>query len=96
MSLLNVPLIHPCLIPLRYIGALHTYLTSFVRRTQPLLDIDSKQTATVEEFDLKWDAGELEIWTDDGQKAPPDGSVEGIWCTACEFSTIMWRIPLYR
>jgi len=67
-----------------YIGALHTYLTSFIRRTQPLLDINSKQTATVEEFDLKWDAGELEGWIEESHKAPPDGSGEGIWCTACQ------------
>ncbi|KAH8993889.1 hypothetical protein EDB86DRAFT_2928274 [Lactarius hatsudake] len=66
-----------------YIGALHTYLTSFIRRTQPLLDIDSKQAAIVEEFGIKWDAGELEGWIDEG-KAPPDDSGEGIWCTACQ------------
>lgn len=77
--------------PLRYIGALHNYLSSFIRRTQPLLDIDSKQTAMVEEFDIKWDGGELEGWVDEGQKAPPDGSGEGIWCTACEYPTMMRR-----
>jgi splicing factor 3A subunit 3 len=80
----------------RYTGALHTYLTSFIRRTQPLLDVDSKHAATVEEFDIKWDAGELEGWTEEDQKAPPDGSVEGIWCTACEYSTTIWRLPFYR
>ena len=55
-------LIVSCLIPPRHIGALHTYLTSFIHCTQPLLDINLKQTATVEEFDLKWDADELEGW----------------------------------
>jgi splicing factor 3A subunit 3 len=70
----------------RYIGVLHAYLTSFVRRTQPLLDIESKQTATIEEFDKKWEADELDGWTDGGQKAQVDGSGEGIWCTACKYS----------
>jgi hypothetical protein len=39
--------------PLRYIGALHIYLKSFMRRTQPLVDIDSKQTAAIGEFEKK-------------------------------------------
>ena len=83
-ELLKVLPILSCFMSPRYIGALHSYLTSFIRRTQPLLDIDSKQAETVEEFDIKWDAGELEGWTDESQKAPPDDSGEGIWCTACE------------
>jgi len=67
-----------------YIGALHTYLTSFMRRTQPLVDIDSKQTAAIEEFEKKWEANELEGWTEASPKAQADGSGEGIWCTACQ------------
>jgi hypothetical protein len=70
----------------RYVGALHTYLKSFMGRTQPLVDIDSKQTAAIEEFSKKWEANELEGWTEASPKAPADGSVEGIWCTACTCS----------
>src|SRR5712675_860991 len=65
----------------RYIHALHSYLLSFMRRTQPLLDVDSKQTTAMEEFEKKWEAGELEGWADATQKAQVDGSVDGIWCT---------------
>ena len=55
-----------------------------MRRTQPLVDIESKQTSTIEEFDKKWEADEIDGWTADGsQKAQVDGSGEGIWCTAC-------------
>ena len=71
---------------LRYILALNNYLTSFMRRTQPLVDIDSKQTATIEEFNRKWDEGEFEGWADVNQKAQVDGTVEGIWCAACKCS----------
>ncbi|KAH9959239.1 RNA splicing factor PRP9 [Russula dissimulans] len=68
----------------KYIHALHTYLTSFMRRTQPLVDVDSKQTNVMEEFEKKWEAGELEGWADASQKARVDGSGDGIWCTACQ------------
>jgi splicing factor 3A subunit 3 len=73
-----------CSICPRYIGALHTYLTSFMRRMQPLVDIDSKQTAAIEEFEKKWEASELEGWTEASPKVQADGSGEGIWCTACK------------
>ena len=80
---------------LRYILALHTYLTSFMRRTRPLVDVDSKQTATIEEFNRKWDEGEFEGWADVSQKAQVDGSVEGIWCTACKYSITCYTSLFY-
>lgn len=40
----------------------------------------------MEEFEKKWEAGELEGWADAAQKAQVDGSVDGIWCTACKYS----------
>jgi hypothetical protein len=55
-----------------------------MRRTQPLADVDSKQTAAIEEFNKKWEAGELEGWADVNQKTQVDGSGEGIWCAACK------------
>ncbi|KAI0265788.1 RNA splicing factor PRP9 [Gloeopeniophorella convolvens] len=66
-----------------YIGALNSYLTSFMRRTQPLVDIDSKQVADVEEFGKLWEAGEVEDWTE-APRAQPSENGEGIWCTACQ------------
>ena len=61
-----------------------------MRRTQPLVDIDSKQTTTIEEFDKKWEADELEGWVDVIQKAQVDGSGEGIWCAACKHPVIRY------
>jgi len=84
-----------CSVCSRYIGALHTYLTSFMRRTQPLVDIDSKETAAIEEFEKKWEANELEGWTDASPKAQADGSEEGIWCTACKYSIVSLRVLFY-
>ena len=83
---------------LGYILALQTYLTSFMRRTQPLVDVDSKQTAVIEEFNKKWEAGELEGWADVNQKAQVDGSREGIWCAACKHSIIRYAhsLPVFK
>jgi len=61
-----------------------------MRRTQPLVDVDLKQTAAIEEFNKKWDAGELEGWADVNQKVQLDGSGEGIWCAACKYSVIRY------
>ncbi len=60
-----------------------------MRRTQPLVDIDSRQTAEIEEFNKKWDEGEYESWAD--VKAQVDSSGEGIWCAACKYSIIVTR-----
>ena len=65
-----------------------------MRRTQPLVDIDSKQTAAIEEFEKKWEANEFEGWTDASPKAQADGSGEGIWCTACKYSIVSLRCPI--
>jgi splicing factor 3A subunit 3 len=79
----------------RYVRALHSYLKSFMRRTQPLVDMDAKETAAIEEFEKKWEADELEGWTDATPKVQIDGSGEGIWCTACKYSTISSRVLFY-
>ena len=55
----------------RCIDALSTYPTPFIRRAQPLLDIDSDRTATIEEVDVKWDAREPEGWAEESQEATP-------------------------
>jgi hypothetical protein len=66
-----------------------------MRRTQPLLDTESKQTASIEEFNKKWEAGELDGWTDVEQKAQADDNGEGIWCTACKYSLLLAPFPIY-
>ena len=69
-----------------------------MRRTQPLVDIDSKQASTIEEFDKKWEADELEGWVDVIQKAQVDGNGEGIWCSACKHSVIRLHhvLPVFK
>src|SRR5258708_32504838 len=64
-----------------------------MRRTQPLVDIDSRQTAEIEEFNKKWDEGEYESWAD--VKAQVDSSGEGIWCAACKYSIICYASSFY-
>ena len=73
---------------LRYIHSLHTYLTSFMRRTQPLVDTESDLKDTAAEFDKKWEAVEIEGWSEISPRsaqANGNGSSEGIWCTACTY-----------
>ncbi|THH19917.1 hypothetical protein EW146_g1362 [Bondarzewia mesenterica] len=70
-----------------YIRSLHTYLMSFIHRTQPLVDVDSRQRAVEADFDKKWEAGEIEGWLETNQRSAQvngNGSSEGIWCSACQ------------
>ncbi|KAF9452988.1 RNA splicing factor PRP9 [Macrolepiota fuliginosa MF-IS2] len=67
-----------------YIKDLYTYLLSFVKRTQPLTDIDTQQKKAISEFDKKWDAQELPEWENEtGPKSAANGEGVGIWCAAC-------------
>ncbi|KAJ4479330.1 hypothetical protein J3R30DRAFT_3477551 [Lentinula aciculospora] len=72
-----------------YIKALHTYLLSFTRRTQPLGDVAIQQQEAAAEFEKLWEAGELSDWKEEngnGKKAAMNGSTNGsgIWCSACQ------------
>ncbi|KAI0065833.1 RNA splicing factor PRP9 [Artomyces pyxidatus] len=69
-----------------YISSLHSYLTSFMRRTQPLVDLDSRQTTARATFEQKWEANEVEGWEETSHsKAQANGNgAEGIWCSACQ------------
>ncbi|KAF4575109.1 hypothetical protein EYR40_005158 [Pleurotus pulmonarius] len=70
-----------------YIHTLHSYLSSFSKRTQPLVDVDSQEKAAGAEFDAKWEAGEIEGWGESKAKAPANGSeAPGIWCAPCQKS----------
>jgi splicing factor 3A subunit 3 len=66
---------------------LHDYLLSFVKRTQPLVDIQTKHREAEVEFDQKWDAGEFVDWEENKvakRSANMDGAGEGLWCSACK------------
>ena len=71
-----------------YIRALHAYLVSFTKRSQPLVDVETQQREAEEQFDKIWEAGVPEEWQDARQaKAPATENGEGgIWCAACEYA----------
>lgn len=68
-----------------YIKDLHTYLVSFLKKSQPLHDVDSELHRADEEFKRKWDAGDIQGWEDaaNASKSDTNGSA-GIWCAACQ------------
>ncbi|KAB8360898.1 hypothetical protein FH972_024631 [Carpinus fangiana] len=74
----------------RYVGELDSYLSSFMRRTRPLEDLDKLFASFDREFDEEWQADKVPGWS---SKAPADtassapvtqGTGEGIWCADCE------------
>jgi splicing factor 3A subunit 3 len=69
-----------------YIQNLHDYLLSFLKRTQPLVDVDSKHREANVEFQKKWEAGELDAdWEDHSNKRTASSEeAGGIWCCACQ------------
>jgi splicing factor 3A subunit 3 len=60
---------------------------SFTKRTQPLVDVDTKQREADAEFDTKWEAGEITGWEESNTKAQAvtNGTNAGIWCSACKY-----------
>ncbi|KIM29435.1 hypothetical protein M408DRAFT_328707 [Serendipita vermifera MAFF 305830] len=64
-----------------YLSGLYTYLLSFSKRTQPLVDVDSLQQRAEEEFDILWDEGKVEGWESASKQ---NGANEGVWCQACQ------------
>lgn len=67
-----------------YIKDLYDYLVSFVKRTQPLIDIEGQLNAASSEFDKKWEAKELSEWENHTDSKPSvNGEAAGIWCAAC-------------
>ncbi|KAK7060445.1 Pre-mRNA-splicing factor sap61 [Paramarasmius palmivorus] len=67
-----------------YIRGLHAYLLSFVKRTQPLLDVETLQNEAKVEFEKQWEAGEFKDWEDGSDKKSQGDSSAGIWCSACQ------------
>lgn len=75
------------LIPYRYITALHAYISSFSRKTQPLVDVGAQQKEAGAEFENLWREKKLPGWTDsEDKKQGVDGKAEGegVWCSACK------------
>lgn len=71
---------------LSYIKNLHSYLLSFTKRTQPLVDVEVRQREAEAEFDSKWEAGEIKGWEEATAKLQPNnGTAGGIWCSACMY-----------
>lgn len=69
-----------------YLSGLYSYLLSFTKRTQPLVDVDAAQLQVEEEFNRLWEEGKIDGWTNSPQ-ANGSGAVEGIWCPACSPSS---------
>ncbi|PVF99953.1 hypothetical protein CPB86DRAFT_845446 [Serendipita vermifera] len=64
-----------------YLSGLYTYLLSFSKRTQPLVDIDALQATAEQEFNGLWDQGKVSGWE---ITIKSDTAGEGIWCAACQ------------
>lgn len=77
---------------LKYVGALASYLESFVRRTRPLDDLPKLFLKIDRDFDTDWQAGSVPGWpkesatTNGASTSDPatEGSGEGVWCPDCE------------
>ncbi|KAF8076610.1 hypothetical protein FPV67DRAFT_1559042 [Lyophyllum atratum] len=68
-----------------YIQNLHTYLLSFAKRRQPLVDIRTQQQEAAAEFDTKWEAEEITGWEESKPQAQANGNgAAGVWCPACQ------------
>ncbi|KAE8228372.1 hypothetical protein CF326_g6700 [Tilletia indica] len=74
-----------------YLQSLQSYLLTFLRKTQPLLDVDALERRIQEEIESAWEKGEARGWEDRGEtlfgkgkaKASAEASSEAIWCEAC-------------
>lgn len=73
----------------QYVGALASYLESFMRRTKPLEDLDKVFASFDREFDKGWEEDKVQGWEKETQGTTKNGPVtegtgEGIWCADCE------------
>ncbi|KAG5728505.1 Splicing factor 3A subunit 3 [Termitomyces sp. T112] len=68
-----------------YIQNLYTYLLSFAKRTQPLVDVDTQQQEAEADFNKLWEARELSGWEENKSQVSANGNGSaGIWCAACQ------------
>ncbi|KAG6842012.1 hypothetical protein C0991_003538 [Blastosporella zonata] len=68
-----------------YIQNLHTYLLSFAKRTQPLVDVQTQQQEVEVEFNRTWETQEISGWEESKPQASANGTGSvGIWCAPCQ------------
>jgi splicing factor 3A subunit 3 len=70
-----------------YLSGLHSYLLSFTKRTQPLVDVEAAQLQVEGEFDRLWEEGKIEGWTS-GPQTDGNGA---IWCPACSSWSLLFK-----
>lgn len=65
-------------------------MLSFIKRAQPLQDVETQQREAEAQFLVLWEADEVEGWEEESakSKAAANGNGEGIWCAACEFHIV--------
>ncbi|EKM59265.1 uncharacterized protein PHACADRAFT_25368 [Phanerochaete carnosa HHB-10118-sp] len=66
-----------------YIKALHSYLLSFIKRAQPLAEIESQQREAETQFNQQWEAGLVEGWEESIPKQTAENGIS-VWCSACQ------------
>jgi splicing factor 3A subunit 3 len=69
----------------QFLGALMSYLESFIRKIRPLEDLEKLFRTFDQEFEKAWELGEVAGWTQDTNgDGKSQGPGEGIWCDDCE------------
>lgn len=77
-----------------YLVDLRKYLDGFLRKTQPLANVDAISAEALERFEVDWEQGKLEGWEQQGAEVfggansqakakASEAEGEGIWCAAC-------------
>jgi hypothetical protein len=74
--------------PTRYIKSFHDYLLSFVKKTRPLVDIESQQRAAETEFNQMWEAEDVKGWEETSSGKSQANGTGGIWCSACKYRPV--------
>lgn len=63
-----------------------------MKRSQPLVDVESQQRQAEEQFNKQWESEEMDEWQDSRAKPPPNENGEGgIWCAACKRLVVLLR-----
>ncbi|KAK0554492.1 Pre-mRNA-splicing factor sap61 [Tilletia horrida] len=77
-----------------YLTNLQSYLLGFLRKTQPLLNVDALEQRILRESEQAWEDGTAPGWNEKeetlygkgkakGNKSASESQGEGIWCEAC-------------
>ena len=70
-----------------------------MKRSQPLVDVESQQREAEEQFNKTWESGNMDEWQDSRYSQVASGEngengENGIWCSACKFIASCLYIPL--